>query len=241
MTSNLHLIVKRNKKFWQILFFGRSLPGTNPPWESYRLPHPPVYEATGEGIPVHHLRHQTGTFHHAFPLYCTFFVQIDQLHVQTTRLCIFMFVCPTLHVCPAPPSHPSHPQTVHAVAGLVPPSPPANMGPTGGSASAPQSLHSPHMRTEQLMSGNSAPNSPMAMLNIGSSHETEVGACEFDGRINVKPLIPSPVVSAVYKIQICQITVKHYDLITFLYKIMRIKYYPLSGIIATFYESIITI
>ncbi|XP_045932196.1 transcription factor EB isoform X3 [Micropterus dolomieu] len=62
-------------------------------------------------------------------------------------------------------------QTVHAVAG---PSPPPNMGPTGGSASAPQHLHSPHMRTEQLMSGNSAPNSPMAMLNIGSSHEKEM-------------------------------------------------------------------
>ncbi|XP_028261774.1 transcription factor EB isoform X2 [Parambassis ranga] len=65
-------------------------------------------------------------------------------------------------------------QTVHAVSGLVPPSPPTNMGPTGGSASAPPPLHSPHMRTEQLMSGNSAPNSPMAMLNIGSSHEKEM-------------------------------------------------------------------
>uniref|UniRef100_A0A3Q3WBK2 BHLH domain-containing protein n=1 Tax=Mola mola TaxID=94237 RepID=A0A3Q3WBK2_MOLML len=66
-------------------------------------------------------------------------------------------------------------QMVHAVAGLVPPSPPpAKMGPSGGSASAPQPLHSPHMRAEQLMSGNSAPNSPMAMLNIGSSHEKEM-------------------------------------------------------------------
>ncbi|XP_075906261.1 transcription factor EB isoform X2 [Nelusetta ayraudi] len=65
-------------------------------------------------------------------------------------------------------------QTVHAVAGLVPPSPPATMAPTGGSASAPQPLHSPHVRTEQLMSGNSAPNSPMAMLNIGSSQENEM-------------------------------------------------------------------
>ncbi|KAL6111674.1 tfeb [Pungitius sinensis] len=65
-------------------------------------------------------------------------------------------------------------QTIHAVAGLVPPSPPTNMGPTGGSASAPPPLRSPHMRTEQLMSGNSAPNSPMAMLNISSSHETEM-------------------------------------------------------------------
>ncbi|XP_039653177.1 transcription factor EB isoform X3 [Perca fluviatilis] len=65
-------------------------------------------------------------------------------------------------------------QTVHAVVGPVPPSPPTNMGPTGGSASAPPPLHSPHFRTEQLMSGNSAPNSPMAMLNICSSHETEM-------------------------------------------------------------------
>ncbi|XP_035858077.1 transcription factor EB isoform X4 [Sander lucioperca] len=65
-------------------------------------------------------------------------------------------------------------QTVNALVGPVPPSPPTNMGPTGGSASAPPPLHSPHFRTEQLMSGNSAPNSPMAMLNIGSSHETEM-------------------------------------------------------------------
>ncbi|XP_033938406.1 transcription factor EB isoform X1 [Pseudochaenichthys georgianus] len=65
-------------------------------------------------------------------------------------------------------------QMVHAVVGPVQPSPPTNMGPTGGSASAPPPLCSPHMRTEQLMSGNSAPNSPMAMLNIGSSHETEM-------------------------------------------------------------------
>ncbi|XP_044204128.1 transcription factor EB isoform X1 [Thunnus albacares] len=65
-------------------------------------------------------------------------------------------------------------QTVHAVAGPIPPSPPTTMGPTGGSASAPPPLHSPRMRTEQLMSGNSAPNSPMAMLNIGSSHENEM-------------------------------------------------------------------
>ncbi|XP_026203843.1 transcription factor EB isoform X3 [Anabas testudineus] len=65
-------------------------------------------------------------------------------------------------------------QTVNAVAGLIPPSPPPNMAPAGGSASAPPPLHSPHMRTEQLMSGNSAPNSPMAMLNIGSSHEKEM-------------------------------------------------------------------
>uniref|UniRef100_A0A673BT73 BHLH domain-containing protein n=1 Tax=Sphaeramia orbicularis TaxID=375764 RepID=A0A673BT73_9TELE len=65
-------------------------------------------------------------------------------------------------------------QTVHSTAGLIPPSPPTPIGPTGGSSSAPPPLHSPHMRTEQLISGNSAPNSPMAMLNIGSSHETEM-------------------------------------------------------------------
>uniref|UniRef100_A0A665VYM6 Transcription factor EB-like n=1 Tax=Echeneis naucrates TaxID=173247 RepID=A0A665VYM6_ECHNA len=65
-------------------------------------------------------------------------------------------------------------QTVQAVSGLIPPSPPTSMVPTGGSASAPPPLQSPHMRTEHLMSGNSAPNSPMAMLNIGSSHENEM-------------------------------------------------------------------
>ncbi|XP_041836896.1 transcription factor EB isoform X2 [Melanotaenia boesemani] len=65
-------------------------------------------------------------------------------------------------------------QTVQAVTGLMPPSSPTNMAPAGGSAPAPPPLHSPHMRTEQLMSGSSAPNSPMAMLNIGSSHEKEM-------------------------------------------------------------------
>uniref|UniRef100_A0A4W5JDK4 Transcription factor EB n=1 Tax=Hucho hucho TaxID=62062 RepID=A0A4W5JDK4_9TELE len=40
--------------------------------------------------------------------------------------------------------------------------------------SPPPPLHSPRLRTEQLITGNSAPNSPMAMLNIGSSHENEV-------------------------------------------------------------------
>lgn len=73
-------------------------------------------------------------------------------------------------------------QTVHAVAGIMPPSPPTNMGPSGGSASAPPPLHSPHMRKEQFMPGNSAPNSPMAMLNIGSSHEKEVGNCKRAGQ-----------------------------------------------------------
>ncbi|XP_030229861.1 transcription factor EB isoform X3 [Gadus morhua] len=65
-------------------------------------------------------------------------------------------------------------QTVHAVAGVVQPSPPPSLVPPGGSSSAPPPLHSPRMRTEQLMSGCSAPNSPMAMLNIGSSHENEM-------------------------------------------------------------------
>ncbi|CAL8338590.1 unnamed protein product [Lota lota] len=54
------------------------------------------------------------------------------------------------------------------------PSPPPSLVPTGGSASAPPPLHSPRIRTDQLMSGCSAPNSPMAMLNIGSSHENEM-------------------------------------------------------------------
>ncbi|TRZ00555.1 hypothetical protein DNTS_017589 [Danionella cerebrum] len=65
-------------------------------------------------------------------------------------------------------------QAVHAVTSLVQASPPAMAQAQTGSA--PPALHSPCMRTEQLMSsaGNSAPNSPMAMLNIGSSHEKEM-------------------------------------------------------------------
>ncbi|XP_066559357.1 transcription factor EB isoform X2 [Amia ocellicauda] len=54
-------------------------------------------------------------------------------------------------------------QAVHAVTGVQPSPPPP--GP------------SPCMRTEQLINhsaGNSAPNSPMALLNIGSSHEKEM-------------------------------------------------------------------
>ncbi|XP_052382816.1 transcription factor EB-like isoform X2 [Oncorhynchus keta] len=65
-------------------------------------------------------------------------------------------------------------QTVHAVTGVVQPSPPPTLAPPGASSSAPPPLHSPRLRTEQLITGNSAPNSPMAMLNIGSSHENEV-------------------------------------------------------------------
>ncbi|XP_036414872.1 transcription factor EB isoform X1 [Colossoma macropomum] len=64
-------------------------------------------------------------------------------------------------------------QAVHAVAGVVHPSPPSMA--QVQSASAPPPLPSPRMRTEQLMTsaGNSAPNSPMAMLNINCSHEKE--------------------------------------------------------------------
>lgn len=50
-----------------------------------------------------------------------------------------------------------------------------------------------------------------------------------------------PLTSSVYKHQICQIIIKRYDLITFLYKITRIKHYLLSDIIFSFYESIIMI
>ncbi|XP_051957722.1 transcription factor EB [Xyrauchen texanus] len=65
-------------------------------------------------------------------------------------------------------------QTVHAIASLAQPSPPTMA--QGQTGAAPPPLHSPCMRTEQLMNsaGNSAPNSPMAMLNIGSSHENEM-------------------------------------------------------------------
>ncbi|XP_028969813.1 transcription factor EB isoform X2 [Esox lucius] len=65
-------------------------------------------------------------------------------------------------------------QTVHAVTGVVQPSPPPALPHQGASSSAPPPLQSPRLRTEQLITGNSAPNSPMAMLNIGSSHENEV-------------------------------------------------------------------
>uniref|UniRef100_A0A8C7WM03 Transcription factor EB n=1 Tax=Oryzias sinensis TaxID=183150 RepID=A0A8C7WM03_9TELE len=65
-------------------------------------------------------------------------------------------------------------QTVHEVSRLGMPSPPQNRGPTGVSGSAPPPICSPHIRTEQLISGNSAPNSPMAMLDISSNHETEM-------------------------------------------------------------------
>ncbi|KAK7119486.1 hypothetical protein R3I94_021355 [Phoxinus phoxinus] len=65
-------------------------------------------------------------------------------------------------------------QAVHAVTSLVQPSPPTM--PQGQTGSVPATMPSSCMRTEQLMNsaGNSAPNSPMAMLNIGSSHENEM-------------------------------------------------------------------
>lgn len=65
-------------------------------------------------------------------------------------------------------------QAVQAVTNLVQPSPPT-MG-QGQTGTVQPPLPSPCMRTEQLMNsaGNSAPNSPMAMLNISSSHENEV-------------------------------------------------------------------
>lgn len=75
------------------------------------------------------------------------------------------------------------------------------------------------------MSGNSAPNSPMAMLNIGSSHENEVGGSPASlEQKNLWTLIPVPLANSVYKHQICQIIIKRYDMITFLYKITRIKH-----------------
>lgn len=67
-------------------------------------------------------------------------------------------------------------QTIHTVAGPVPPSPPPPppLGPSVGLAPVPAPVHSSHMHSDQLLSGNSAPNSPMAMLNIGSGHEKEM-------------------------------------------------------------------
>ncbi|KAJ0068474.1 hypothetical protein NL108_008420 [Boleophthalmus pectinirostris] len=68
-------------------------------------------------------------------------------------------------------------QTIQTVVGPVPPSPPLpppSLGPPAGLAPHPAPLHSSHMHSEQLLSGNSAPNSPMAMLNIGSGHEKEM-------------------------------------------------------------------
>ncbi|KAG9339710.1 hypothetical protein JZ751_023357 [Albula glossodonta] len=66
-------------------------------------------------------------------------------------------------------------QTVHAVTGVQPsPPPPPLVQPA--SAPCPAPVPSPCMHTNQLISstGNSAPNSPMAMLNISSSQEKEL-------------------------------------------------------------------
>ncbi|XP_035239547.1 transcription factor EB-like isoform X1 [Anguilla anguilla] len=66
-------------------------------------------------------------------------------------------------------------QAVHAVTGTQPsPPPPPLVQPA--SAPGPALMPSPCMRTEQLITsaGNSAPNSPMAMLNICSSQEKEM-------------------------------------------------------------------
>ncbi|XP_059393076.1 transcription factor EB-like isoform X1 [Carassius carassius] len=59
-------------------------------------------------------------------------------------------------------------QAVHAATSLVQPSPPSM--PHGQTGSAPPSMSSQLLNS----AGNSAPNSPMAMLNIGSSHENEM-------------------------------------------------------------------
>lgn len=60
--------------------------------------------------------------------------------------------------------------------------------------------------------------------------------------VNVNPCSGCfPLTSSVYRHQIRQIIIKHYDLITLQYKIMRIKHYQLSDIIYSFYESIIMI
>ncbi|KPP68351.1 transcription factor EB-like [Scleropages formosus] len=64
-------------------------------------------------------------------------------------------------------------QAVQAIAGVQPSPPPP---PAHSQLAAPPPMPSPCMRTEQLINsaGNSAPNSPMSMLNIGSSHEKEM-------------------------------------------------------------------
>lgn len=66
-------------------------------------------------------------------------------------------------------------QAVHAISGVVQPSPPTlAQNQSAAAAAATPPLPSPRMRPEQLISsaGNSAPASPMAMLNI--SHEKEM-------------------------------------------------------------------
>lgn len=65
-------------------------------------------------------------------------------------------------------------QAVHAAAGVVHPSPP-NMAQCQ-SAGAVQPLPSPCASQLVTSAGNSAPNSPMALLKISCSHEKEVHA-----------------------------------------------------------------
>lgn len=77
-------------------------------------------------------------------------------------------------------------QTIHTVAGPVAPSPPPPLGPSGGLAPVSAPAVSSHMHSEQLVSGNSAPNSPMAMLNIGSGHDKELDDSLIDDIISMQ-------------------------------------------------------
>lgn len=89
------------------------------------------------------------------------------------------------------------------------------------------------MRTEQLMSGNSAPNSPMAMLNINSSHEKEV-------RVGLLGSDISQQIQTKLHFKGTKFTnyLQKVDLVTFLCTFM-VCYCPQNGIISTFYEGII--
>lgn len=91
-------------------------------------------------------------------------------------------------------------QAVQAVANLVQPSPPSMAQGQTGTVQPP--IPSPCMRTEQLMTsaGNSAPNSPMAMLNIGSSHENEVQSALKD---SMKSLYERLVLEFVFTQRVC--------------------------------------
>ncbi|KAL2091158.1 hypothetical protein ACEWY4_013421 [Coilia grayii] len=66
-------------------------------------------------------------------------------------------------------------QAVHALSGGVAQPSPPTLAPPGQTAAATPPLPSPRMRTEHLLSsaGNSAPASPMAMLNISQEQEME--------------------------------------------------------------------
>ncbi|XP_072317985.1 transcription factor EB [Eucyclogobius newberryi] len=73
-------------------------------------------------------------------------------------------------------------QTIQTVTGPVPssppPPPPPPLGPAAALAPHTAPVHSSHMHLDQLITGNSAPNSPMAMLNIGSGHDKEMDDAE---------------------------------------------------------------